>query len=271
MFFNFIGSTIGDYVVDSVVGQDKSRHKIYLCKCPKCGNTITGTRYDLVHRKNIVCDHKNVDMYTTPVNAPVVTSGYVAFEDDDYNNTVDTATVTISTNDASDTVKYSDDRRRLVSIVRVQEDIFNMPFCYDIACCCATRVPPIGLSEEIIFVKGLEYDLENYQRSANIGDVACFKNVYVMFPTTSKHEKTTIKNLSECLENLADFCARTHTKYLAMPFVGCGRGGLNKDEVFELAKTIFNKVYDEAEPNISGYFFNEEEELDEINIVMVEN
>ena len=160
----------------------------------------------------------------------------------------------------------NDDAPNYITIEEEDWDIFDTPFFYDIACCCATHASPIGLSKDIIYFRGIENDIENYQISADVGDVACYKNVFVMFPTSKKHEKTTLDNLKICLENLADFCAHTHTKYLAMPYVGCGRGGLNKSDVFHLIRDCFNRIYEDAATNPAGFFFDKDEKIDNILI-----
>lgn len=268
MFFNLIGSTFGDYKVVSVAGKDKSRHTIYDCKCVMCGHHINATRYELTKgKKNLKCscdfaDSVNSDTFvgggvdTTTDN----TSGYIAPTDDAPAPSIDDVRTSVGFSDGSD------DAPNYITIKDEDWDIFDVPFFYDVACCCATHASPIGLSEDIIYCKGIENDIENYQISADVGDVACYKNVFVMFPTSKKHEKTTLDNLKICLENLADFCAHTHTKYLAMPYVGCGRGGLNKSDVFHLIRDCFNRIYEDAATNPAGFFFDKDEKIDNILI-----
>ena len=51
------GQKFGDYVAIKIAGKDKSRHNIWECICPICGDTIYATAYDLMHgRKNTVCN-----------------------------------------------------------------------------------------------------------------------------------------------------------------------------------------------------------------------
>lgn len=258
MFFNLIGSTFGDYKVVSIAGKDKSRHTIYNCKCVMCGHMITATRYELTNgKKNLKCGCDFAD--STPASIFVGTSGYIAPVDDNPPSVGD-ARISIATSVGNN------DALNYISIEDEDLDIFNVPFFYDVACCCATHTSPIGLSEDIIYFKGIENDIEDYQIGADIGDVACYKNVFVMFPTSKKHEKTTLENLRICLENLADFCAHTHTRYLAMPYIGCGHGGLNKHDVFNLVRDSFNKIYEEAATNPADFFFDRDEKIDNILI-----
>ena len=51
------GQKFGDYVAIQITGKDKSRHNIWQCACPNCGDIIYATAYDLMHkRKNTVCN-----------------------------------------------------------------------------------------------------------------------------------------------------------------------------------------------------------------------
>ena len=39
----------GDYIAVKITGKDKSRHNIWMCVCPNCGDIIYATAYDLMH------------------------------------------------------------------------------------------------------------------------------------------------------------------------------------------------------------------------------
>ena len=81
------GQKFGDYVAIKIAGKDKSRHNIWECICPICGDTIYATAYDLMHgRKNTVCN-KCKDKKEKSESSQI-SSKYSQISSKDYENTV---------------------------------------------------------------------------------------------------------------------------------------------------------------------------------------
>lgn len=98
------GEKFGDYVAIEITGKDKSRHNIWQCACPNCGDVIYATAYDLMHgRKNTVCnkckEKREKELEASQVSSKdYETSGYIYVGDYPCNdNSMPTAISTTST------------------------------------------------------------------------------------------------------------------------------------------------------------------------------
>lgn len=110
-----------------------------------------------------------------------------------------------------------------------QTDMLELPVYYHIAHCIPCDMTFWGeTANRINQLYGTKNILEEYfYGQVEVGDVVLDKNVFTMFSTEQKYHKTTLEALKKCARKLAEYCKNEKIKYLAMPHVGCGHGGLN--------------------------------------------
>lgn len=124
------GQQFGNYVAVSITGKDKSRHNIWMCVCPTCGDVIYATAYDLMHGRKKVsckCDKSGNTSSSTNTNSTVATSGYIQTMDDkDGIATSNTAVAITTTNwydDGSTTTTYSEYKDNTITSDEVDNTI----------------------------------------------------------------------------------------------------------------------------------------------------
>ena len=61
-----------------------------------------------------------------------------------------------------------------------------------------------------------------------------------------KYEPITMTNLEHCIEDLAQYCINEEISYLAMPFIGCGKGKLDWEDVREMILRVFTETIEDA-------------------------
>lgn len=275
----------GDYIAIKVTGKDKSRHNIWMCVCPQCGDIIYATAYDLMHgRKNTVCKNcetkKKANSASTAVS--VATSGYIdTYIGDPYScdSTGSTAIATTSTiwykdgsvtttyNELNDDVTvakatppaYADDDFNMpyaiseemdkISYREIRKDLLSYPVYYHIAHCIPADLTFHGKTAKKI---NEYYNLEklfsqNYYKSmCYVGEVLYEGNVFTLLPNIAKFTKVQKTDLKECLYNLATFCATNKIKYLAMPRICSGGNKLPWYEVKDMILQAFEEVYNDS-------------------------
>lgn len=200
------GQKFGDFIALEVIDKDKSRHNIWLCECPECKKTIRGTVYDLTHNRiNLKCDCNQFDK-----------------------------------------VSVDEDNKNIQRVFYTEEkiDIFSLGVYYNIAYCLTSDCKGhSALSKEIISLFNLENCLTSLNiTSEDVGHTFRINNTFTMI-ASKPYEKATLETISNCIEELACLCYSFNVKYLGMPFVGCGKNGLEWKDVKPLILKIFNKVF----------------------------
>lgn len=277
------GEKFGDYVAIEIAGKDKSRHNIWKCACPICGDTIYATAYDLMHkRKNTVCnkckEKKEKLAETSQISSnDYVTSGYLYVGDpypcdssDTSNSKAIATTSTTWYNDGSiittcsdyidnttttkvlDTSSENSDFESLgeyINYREVQRDLLNYPVYYKIAHCIPADLTFYGdTANRINTLFNLSYIFKDngYEDICEAGEVIFEGNVFTLLPNKAKFTPVEDKDLEYCLNDLAYLCAREKIKYLAMPRICCGRNKKDWDTVKTMILDAFNNAYTKA-------------------------
>lgn len=278
----------GDYIAVNITGKDKSRHNIWMCVCPKCGDVIYATAYDLMHnRKNTTCkkcEDVRIEKETTSTSA-TTTSGYIDVQiGDPYpcDSTGATAIATTSTiwyNNGSVTTTYNEYDNTTTTPTAYADDDFNMPYAiseevsninyreirkdllsypvyYNIVHCIPADLTFHGkTAKRINELYNLEhlFNQGHCKDFCNVGEVLWESNVFTMLPNIAKFTKVQRADLRECLYNLAMFCGNNKIKYLVMPRICSGGNKLPWHEVKDMILETFETVYTDNKFNSEIY------------------
>lgn len=293
------GEKFGDYVAIQIAGKDKSRHNIWQCTCPNCGDVIYATAYDLMHgRKNTVCnkckDKKEKLAEASQISSnDYVTSGYIHVGDpypcdssDTSNSKAIATTSTTWYNDGSiittcsdyidnttttkvlDTSSENSDFESLgeyINYREVQRDLLNYPVYYKIAHCIPADLTFHGETAKRIdklFNLSHIFKVNGYEDICEAGEIIFEGNVFTLLPNKAKFTSVEDKDLEYCLNDLAFLCAKERIKYLAMPRICCGRNKKDWDTVKTMILDAFNKAYTKASESANS----RDEEPEEIYI-----
>lgn len=277
------GEKFGDYVAIEIAGKDKSRHNIWKCACPICGDTIYATAYDLMHkRKNTVCnkckEKKEKLAEASQISSnDYVTSGYLYVGDpypcdssDTSNSKAIATTSTTWYNDGSiittcsdyidnttttkvlDTSSENSDFESLgeyINYREVQRDLLNYPVYYKIAHCIPADLTFYGdTANRINTLFNLSHIFKDngYEDICEAGEVIFEGNVFTLLPNKAKFTPVEDKDLEYCLNDLAYLCAREKIKYLAMPRICCGGNKKDWNTVKTMILDAFNNAYTKA-------------------------
>lgn len=291
------GEKFGDYVAIEIDGKDKSRHNIWKCACPICGDTIYATAYDLMHkRKNTVCNkckekkEKELESsqtstkdyefvgYLQAVNenesldeadAIAMTSttwysdGSIITTCSDFTDDTTTTKVTNTAiaKDYPDFVTLGD----YINYREIKKDLLDYPVYYKIAHCIPADLTFYGDTAKRIdklFNLSYIFKANGYEDSCDVGEVIFESNVFTLLPNKKKFAPVEDKDLEYCLNDLAFLCARERIKYLAMPRICCGSNKKDWNTVKTMILDAFNKAYTKE----SEYTNSRDEEPEEIYI-----
>lgn len=277
------GEKFGDYVAIQIAGKDKSRHNIWQCTCPNCGDVIYATAYDLMHgRKNTVCnkckDKKEKLAEASQISSnDYVTSGYIHVGDpypcdssDTSNSKAIATTSTTWYNDGSiittcsdyidnttttkvlDTSSENSDFESLgeyINYREVQRDLLNYPVYYKIAHCIPADLTFHGETAKRIdklFNLSHIFKKYGYAEICDAGEVIHEDNVFTLLPNKAKFMSVDYEDLKNCLNELAYMCINDRIKYLAMPRICCGSNKKDWNTVKTMILDTFNDVYAKA-------------------------
>ena len=275
------GEKFGDYVAIQIAGKDKSRHNIWQCACPNCGDVIYATAYDLMHgRKNTVCN-KCKDKKLKEQEASQISTkdyefvGYLqAVDENESLDKADAIAMTSTTwysdgsiittcsdfTDDTTTTKVtntaiSKEDPEFVAVGdyinyrEVKKDLLDYPVYYKIAHCIPADLTFYGDTAKRIdklFNLSYIFKANGYEDSCDVGEVIFESNVFTLLPNKKKFAPVENKDLEYCLNDLAFLCARERIKYLAMPRICCGSNKKDWNTVKTMILEAFNDVYTKA-------------------------
>ena len=78
------------------------------------------------------------------------------------------------------------------------------------------------------------------------GETIWIRNLFLLMIANKKYEPITMDNLEHCIEDLAQYCINEEISYLAMPFIGCGKGKLDWTDVRTMIIKVFVEAINEA-------------------------
>lgn len=275
------GEKFGDYVAIQIAGKDKSRHNIWQCACPNCGDVIYATAYDLMHgRKNTVCN-KCKDKKLKEQEASQISTkdyefvGYLqAVDENESLDKADAIAMTSTTwysdgsiittcsdfTDDTTTTKVtntaiSKEDPEFVAVGdyinyrEVKKDLLDYPVYYKIAHCIPADLTFYGDTANRIntlFNLSHIFKVNGYEDICEAGEIIFEGNVFTLLPNKAKFTSVEDKDLEYCLNDLAFLCVRERIKYLAMPRICCGRNKKDWDTVKTMILDAFNKAYTKA-------------------------
>ena len=291
------GEKFGDYVAIQIAGKDKSRHNIWQCACPNCGDVIYATAYDLMHgRKNTVCN-KCKDKKLKEQEASQISTkdyefvGYLqAVDENESLDKADAIAMTSTTwysdgsiittcsdfTDDTTTTKVtntaiSKEDPEFVAVGdyinyrEVKKDLLDYPVYYKIAHCIPADLTFYGDTANRIntlFNLSHIFKVNGYEDICEAGEVIFDGNVFTLLPNKAKFTSVEDKDLEYCLNDLAFLCVREKIKYLAMPRICCGRNKKDWNTVKTMILDAFNNAYTKASESAN----TNDEEPEEIYI-----
>lgn len=291
------GEKFGDYVAIQIAGKDKSRHNIWQCACPNCGDVIYATAYDLMHgRKNTVCN-KCKDKKLKEQEASQISTkdyefvGYLqAVDENESLDKADAIAMTSTTwysdgsiittcsdfTDDTTTTKVtntaiSKEDPEFVAVGdyinyrEVKKDLLDYPVYYKIAHCIPADLTFYGDTANRIntlFNLSHIFKVNGYEDICEAGEVIFEENVFTLLPNKKKFTPVEDKDLEYCLNDLAYLCAREKIKYLAMPRICCGGNKKDWNTVKTMILDAFNNAYTKASESAN----TNDEEPEEIYI-----
>lgn len=293
------GEKFGDYVAIEIAGKDKSRHNIWKCACPICGDTIYATAYDLMHkRKNTVCnkckEKKEKELESSQTSTDVKNYEFVGYlQTVDENECCDKAdaiamtsttwysdgsiittcsdfTDDTTTTKVTNTAISKEDPEFVavgdyINYREVKKDLLDYPVYYKIAHCIPADLTFYGDTANRIntlFNLSHIFKANGYEDICKAGEVIFEENVFTLLPNKKKFTPVEDKDLEYCLNGLAYLCAREKIKYLAMPRICCG--GNKKD--WNTVKTMILDAFNNAYTKVSESANTNNEEPEEIYI-----
>lgn len=249
----------GDFVALKIVGKDKSRHNIWMCVCPICGEIIYATAYDLMHgRKKTTCKTCAERKAKAISESESATSGYIS----DVATTSTTwysdgsTTTTYADYMGKDNTTYTDDDFNMpfttseemnkINYREIRKDLLSYPVYYHIVHCIPADLTLHGkTARKINDFYNLEriFEEEYIKDFCGVGDVLWDSNVFTLLPNEAKFTKVEYHNLNKCLHNLAMYCVTNNIKYLAMPRICSGGNKLPWHEVKDMILEKFEDIY----------------------------
>lgn len=275
------GEKFGDYVAIQIAGKDKSRHNIWQCACPNCGDVIYATAYDLMHgRKNTVCN-KCKDKKLKEQEASQISTknyefvGYLQTMDENeccdkadsiamtsttwYSDGSVVTTCSDFTNDTTTTkvtnTAIGKEDPEFVAVGdyinyrEVKKDLLDYPVYYKIAHCIPADLTFYGdTANRINTLFNLSHIFKDngYEDICEAGEVIFEENVFTLLPNRAKFTPVEDKDLEYCLNDLAFLCVRERIKYLAMPRICCGGNKKDWNTVKTMILDAFNNAYTKA-------------------------
>ena len=263
---NICGDSFGDFVAKDVAGKDKSGHNIWRCVCPDCNTEITGTVYDLKHKRvDTECkkckDKRQNRVKLTPINVDI---------NKDNDNSIKIDTGSIDTNSAPDVIfdtipdslvitkedivnkinkEIKDIKITPVTYGTIDEDILNAPFYQCVVHCIPgdLSIKPGSMADKINkltnFKEKILEEIGYNQFSPELDKVLKIDNVYTMFPVSNRYKKPSYDNIETCIKYLAEDCIDNQVKYIAFPKICCGKFGLKWDRLKPSIIKIFDEIY----------------------------
>ena len=291
------GEKFGDYVAIQITGKDKSRHNIWKCACPICGNTIYATAYDLMHkRKKTVCnkckekkekelessqtstkDYEFVGyLQTVDENESLDKTDAIAmtsttwYSDGSIITTCSDFTDDTTTTKVTNTAIGKEDPEFVavgdyINYREVKKDLLDYPVYYKIAHCIPADLTFYGDTANRIntlFNLSHIFKVNGYEDICEAGEVIFDGNVFTLLPNKAKFTSVEDKDLENCLNDLAFLCVREKIKYLAMPRICCGRNKKDWNTVKTMILDAFNNAYTKASESAN----TNDEEPEEIYI-----
>ncbi len=145
---------------------------------------------------------------------------------------------------------YDEDNlnKTYVNYEEVQKDLLDMPPYYNI---CYGIPADLSLGSDTArrlesyyhFTEKVEDDYED----RCVGEAIWIRNLFLLMIANRKYESITMTNLEHCIEDLAQYCVNEEISYLAMPFIGCGKGKLNWEDVRSMIIRTFANAINEAD------------------------
>lgn len=267
---NICGDSFGDFVAMDVAGKDKSGHNIWRCICPDCNTEITGTVYDLKHKRVDTeckkCKEKRQNrIKLTPINTDTNKN-----DTNGNDNSVKIDTGSIDTNSTSDAIfdtipdfpiitkeditdkitkEIENIKTTPVTYSTINEDILNAPFYQCVVHCIPgdLSIKPGSMADKINkltnFKEQILEEIGYNQFSPELDKVLKINNVYTMFPVSNRYKKPSYDNIETCIKYLAEDCIDNQVKYIAIPQICCGKFGLKWDRLKPAIIKIFDEIY----------------------------
>lgn len=233
---SMLGQKFGDYIMDRYYGLDGTGHKLYVFKCPVCGDEFVTTPYEVVTgRHKTTCSHSNN-------TAPMITSGFIQMADDF--PPCDCGSLTWVTD-------INDD----LTIALVEEDIFDKGIEYYLAHVVpySLRLRGSAIARKINELYDMETRLnitaDELDDDYEVGDVLEVANVYNMIlgyrDDNDVYHRPTLDDIRNALHTVAVSCRIDHIPFLAMPKICTGKVGYDWSEIETIIKEEFTEVYED--------------------------
>ena len=287
------GEKFGDYVAIEIAGKDNSRHNIWKCVCPICGDTIYATAYDLMHkRKNTVCnkckEKKEKELESSQISTKdyefvgylqavdenesldkadaIAMTSTTWYSDGSIITTCSDFTDDTTTTKVTNTAISKEDPEFVavgdyINYREVKKDLLDYPVYYKIAHCIPADLTFYGDTANRIntlFNLSHIFKVNGYEDICEAGEIIFEGNVFTLLPNRAKFTPVEDKDLEYCLNDLAFLCVRERIKYLAMPRICCGRNKKDWNTVKTMILDAFSNAYTKA-----SEFANTNEELPE--------
>ena len=134
-----------------------------------------------------------------------------------------------------------------VEYEEVNKDMFDLPPYYNIC---------YGIPADLSLGSDTARRLDNYYHIVDkipdkfdercAGEAIWIRNLFLLMIANKKYEPITMTNLEHCIEDLAQYCINEEISYLAMPFIGCGKGKLDWEDVREMILRVFTEMIEDA-------------------------
>ena len=134
-----------------------------------------------------------------------------------------------------------------VEYEEVNKDMFDLPPYYNIC---------YGIPADLSLGSYTARRLDNYYHIVDkipdkfdercAGEAIWIRNLFLLMIANKKYEPITMTNLEHCIEDLAQYCINEEISYLAMPFIGCGKGKLDWEDVREMILRVFTETIEDA-------------------------
>lgn len=134
-----------------------------------------------------------------------------------------------------------------VEYEEVNKDMFDLPPYYNIC---------YGIPADLSLGSDTARRLDNYYHIVDkisdkfdercAGETIWIRNLFLLMIANKKYEPITMDNLENCIKDLAQYCINEEISYLAMPFIGCGKGKLDWTDVRTMIIKVFVEAINEA-------------------------
>lgn len=134
-----------------------------------------------------------------------------------------------------------------VEYEEVNKDMFDLPPYYNIC---------YGIPADLSLGSDTARRLDNYYHIVDkvsdkfdercAGETIWIRNLFLLMIANKKYEPITMINLENCIKDLAQYCINEEISYLAMPFIGCGKGKLEWTDVRPMIIKVFVEAINEA-------------------------